>query len=44
MISVIGLIGISMSKSGPLVMLTNVTSYNHSDQNLFLRIANTNSL
>jgi len=41
MITVIGLIGI---KSGPLAMLTNFASYNNSDQNSFLKIANTNSL
>ena len=44
MITVIGLIGISMAKSGPLAMLTNFVSYNNSDQNSFLKIANTNSL
>jgi hypothetical protein len=44
MITVIGLIGISMAKSGPLAMLTNFASYNNSDQNSFLKIANTNSL
>ena len=44
MITVIGLIGISMTKSGPLAMLTNFASYNNSDQNSFLKIANTNSL
>ena len=31
MITVIGLIGISMTKSGPLAMLTNFASYNNSD-------------
>jgi hypothetical protein len=44
MITVIGLIGISMDKSGPLAMPTNVASYNNSDQNSFLKIANANSL
>ena len=35
MITVIGLIGISMAKSGPLAMLTNVTSYNNSSKLIF---------
>ncbi len=33
-----------MATSGPLAMLTNVASYNYSDQNPFLKIANANSL